>query len=58
MRGGERGRSDTAEAEGHAFWRVVERMLGRGGIRIGAYDYISHYCERGAHDIICFENRF
>ena len=33
-------------------------MLGCGGIRIGAYDYISHYCVRGACHIICFGNRF
>ena len=29
-----RGRSDTAEAEEHAFQRVLERMLGRGGMEI------------------------
>ena len=32
MRGGERGRCDTAEAEGQPLRAVVERMLGRGGI--------------------------
>ena len=28
------GGGDTAEAEQHALWRVVERMLGRGGMEI------------------------
>jgi hypothetical protein len=53
-----RGRNGTAEAEEHAFQRVLERMLSRDGIRRGAYDYISHYCTLGACHIICFENRF
>ena len=55
-----RGRNGTAEAEEHAFQRVLERMLCRDGIRIGAYDYISHYREHGACHIItslCFGNR-
>ena len=29
-----RGRCDTAEAEQHALWRVVERRLWRGGMEI------------------------
>jgi hypothetical protein len=56
-----RGQNGTAEAEEHAFQRVLERMLSRDGIRRGAYDYISHYRERGACEVItslCFENRF
>src|SRR3989338_2435386 len=36
-------RGRTAEAKEHAFLRVLERMLSRDGIRIGAYDYISHH---------------
>jgi len=43
-----RGRSGTAEAEEHAFQRVLERMLSRDGIRRGAYDYISHHHILGA----------
>ena len=55
-----RGRNGTAEAEEHAFQRVLERMLCRDGIRIGAYDYISHHHILGACHItsLCFENRF
>ena len=34
MRGGERGRCDTAEAEGQPLRAVVERMLGRGGMEM------------------------
>ena len=51
-----RGRNGTAEAEEHAFQRVLERMLCRDGIRIGAYDYISHHHILGACHItsLCF----
>ena len=44
------GRNGTAEAEEHAFQRVLKRMLCRDGIRRGAYDFISHYHARGACD--------
>ncbi len=46
-----RGRNGTAEAEEHAFQRVLERMLSRDGIRRGAYDYISHQHILGAYHI-------
>ncbi|MBI5817009.1 MAG: hypothetical protein HZB09_01135, partial [Candidatus Yonathbacteria bacterium] len=36
---------------------LVERRLYRDGIRIGAYDYISHHHTLRACHIICFENR-
>jgi hypothetical protein len=37
--------------------RVLERMLGCDGIRIGAYNLISHHHALRACDIIYFENR-
>jgi len=46
-----RGWNGTAEAEEHAFQRVLERMLSRDGIRRGAYNYISHHHILGACEI-------
>ncbi len=42
-----RTRNSGSGAE-HHFWCSVERTLSRDGIRIGAYDLLSHYRARGA----------
>jgi len=57
MRGGEARAERNSRSGGTRSQRVLERMLSRDGIRIRTYDYISHYRARGAHHIICFENR-
>ncbi|MBU0636664.1 hypothetical protein KKH16_00445, partial [Patescibacteria group bacterium] len=60
-RGGEARAERNSRSGGTRSQRVLERMLSRDGIRRGAYDYISHYRERGACEVItslCFENRF
>jgi len=52
MRGGEARAERNSRSGGTRSQRVLERMLSRDGIRIGAYDYISHHHARGACDII------
>jgi len=60
MRGGEARAERNSRSGGTRSQRVLERMLCRDEIRIGAYGYISHHHILGAYHItsLCFENRF